>query len=80
MKTLKLNIDQLPDFIHRSELSRLAGVSLPTVDSWIRTGKISKGRKSLSNRYWPKQEVVTALRRIGLLIDAETAKTEAKRK
>ena len=47
----------------------LAGVHLGTIDNWVKTGKLPKGRKTLVNRYWTKAEALAALKRAGLIID-----------
>ena len=69
MKTIEIDIEELPQRITRAELSRIANVSTNTVDNWVKAGKLAKGRRTTANRYWDRHEVIAALRSIGLIID-----------
>jgi predicted site-specific integrase-resolvase len=57
-----INFEQVPEQMTRSQLVKLLDITYPTLDRWIRIGRISKGTKIFSNRIYTKAEVMKALR------------------
>jgi DNA-binding transcriptional MerR regulator len=69
MQKLQIDITNLPEFITRAELSRIAHVSLNTVDNWVHAGHLPKGNRTFNNRYWTRTQVIKTLRKLGRLLD-----------